>query len=86
MIELFHVPLFPTAGGRLDQPQEALLSYPFMAKDFGEKERGVEASKNFKVGDVIMMDTSVASIIFADQVRAIDYVKNGKEVHDQIST
>ena len=34
------------------------------------------------------MDTSVASIIIADQVHAIDYVKNKnwKEDYDQIST
>ena len=56
-----------------------------MVKDFGEKGRGLVASKNFKVGDLIFKDTSVASIIYADKAPTTELVKYGKEVYAQIS-
>ena len=63
------------------------LCDPVMVKEFGEKGRGLVASKNFKVGDLIFNDTSVASIYITDEFLTIDNViKYGKEVYDQIST
>ena len=57
-----------------------------MVKNFGEKGRGLVASKNFKVGDIIFKDISVASINVADEFDAVDCVEYGKEVYAQIST
>jgi len=72
-----------------DWTRHKRLCDPVMVKDFGEKGRGLVASKNFKVGDLIFKDTSVASIIFADEVHIINtvkfLVKYGKEVYAQIS-
>ena len=72
-----------------DWARHKRLCVPVMVKDFGEKGRRLVASKNFKVGDLIFKDTSVASIIFADEVHIINTVKflakYGKEVYAQIS-
>ena len=69
-----------------DWTRHKRLCVPVMIKDFGEKERGLVASKNFKVGDLIFKDTSVASIILADEFPITTLVKYGKEVYAQIST
>ena len=70
-----------------DWTRHKRLCDPVMVKEFGEKGRGLVASKNFKVGDLIFKDTTVASIIITDEFLTIDNVmKYGKEVYDQIST
>ena len=38
------------------------LCHPVMIKDFGEKGRGLVASKNFSVGDLILKDKSVVCL------------------------
>jgi len=62
------------------------LCVPVMVKDFGEKGRGLVASKDLKVKDLIFKDISVACLNIPDQIHAINYVKYGKEVYDKIST
>jgi len=69
-----------------DWTRHKRLCVPVMIKDFGEKGRGLVASKNFKVKDLIFKDTSVACLNIPGQVPPIDYVNYGKEVYDQIST
>ena len=49
-----------------DWARHKRLCVPVMVKDFGEKGRGLVASKNFKIGDIIFEDTSVASRIAND--------------------
>ena len=71
-----------------DWARHKRLCVPVMVKDFGEKGRGLVASKNFQVKDIIFKDTSVASIIFADESYNSDcaiVAKYGKEVYAQIS-
>ena len=68
-----------------DWARHKRLCVPVMVKDFGEKGRGLVASKSFEVGDLIFKDTSVASIICADKVPVTNLVKNGREVYAQIS-
>ena len=69
-----------------DWARHKRLCVPVMVKDFGEKGRGLVASKDFKVGDLIFKDTSVASINIADKFPAIYHIKYGNEVYSQIST
>ena len=63
-----------------DWARHKRLCVPVMVKDVGEKGCGLVASKDFKVGDLIFKDTSVASINIADKFPAIYYIKNGNEV------
>merc|ERR1719154_689712 len=69
-----------------DWARHKRLCVPVMIKDFGEKGRGLVASKNFKVKDLIFKDTRVACVNIPDEFPASDYVTYGKEVYAQIST
>ena len=63
-----------------DWTRHKRLCVPVMVKDFGERGRGLV--------DIIFKDTSVASIIFADESYNSDcaiVAKYGKEVYAQIS-
>ena len=42
-----------------DWTRHKRLCVPVMVKDFGEKGRGLVASKDFKIGDLIMKDKAV---------------------------
>ena len=68
-----------------DWARHKRLCDPVMVKDYGEKGRGLVASKNFKAGDIIFKDTSIVSVIIPDKITTIDQIKFGKDVYDQIS-
>ena len=46
---------------KADWARHKTLCLPVMVKDFGEKGRGLVASRDFNVGDLILDDTSVIS-------------------------
>ena len=69
-----------------DWTRHKRLCVPVMVKAFGEKGRGLVASKNFKVGDLIFKDTSVASIFATEESYPFETVEYGKEVYAQSST
>ena len=69
-----------------DWARHKRLCDPVMVKDFGEKGRGLVASKNFKAKDLIFKDISVTSVpVIIDDLTPIYVDKCGKEVYAQIS-
>ena len=69
-----------------DWARHKRLCVPVMVKDFGEKGRGLVASKKFNVGDLIFKDKAVVSGISAsNNITLADCAKYGKEVYAQVS-
>ena len=74
-----------------DWTRHKRLCVPVMVKDFGQKGRGLVASKNFEVGDIIFKDTSVvnmnkARFVLSMQRSTEEYIKVVGEIYTQIST
>ena len=67
-----------------DWARHKRLCVPVMVKDFGEKGRGLVASKKFNVGDLIFKDKSVAHLT-TDHLQIFEYAKYGKEIYAHIS-
>ena len=55
-----------------------------MIKEMGEKGRGLVASRDFKVGDLIFNDKLVVSIKKNTVEMTFDIVKRAQDVHAQI--
>ena len=67
-----------------DWPRHKRLCLPVMVKEMGEKGRGLVASRDFKVGDLIFNDKLVVSIKKNPVEMTFDIVKRAQDVHAQI--
>ena len=62
-------------------PRHKRLCLPVMVKEMGEKGRGLVASSDFKVGDHIFKDKSVASI----KRKEVPEAEVAEQIHAQIT-